>query len=457
MPRLMRRHNPPFVRMRPGRSSPVPSQAARLLAAVLVVAVGCAETATDPDVPVPTTIALSTPAVAIGAIGSIVQLTATVKDQNQTVIAGALITWATSAPQVASVDSGRVTGESNGTATISATSGSLRADAVVSVQQIPAMITVSPDSLVLIGEGDTALVTAAVADSGGTLIEDPDVAYTTDPDSVATVTPEGLVTAMAAGSATVRAVASGNGAAVERAVPVTVYALLEITTTDLPSGVLGVDYGTVLLDAEGGNGSYAWSLAAASEPLPAGMSLSAAGELNGRPTAVEARDVAFQVVSGDGQVAVRHMPIGVTGLLVLVTTELPNAGLDAPYAHSLVAAGGTGGYVWSLLSGSLPAGLALDSASGQIAGTATTPGSAEVTVGVTSGDGQAAQRALSLSVNEALAVTTTSLPDGTQYQPYTTEPLVAEGGGGSYAWGLAAGSDPLPPGLTLDSTGTITG
>lgn len=56
-----------------------------------------------------------------------------------------------------------------------------------------------------------------------------------------------------------------------------------------------------------------------------------------------------------------------------------------------------------------------------------------------------------------LTITTSSLPDGTQNQPYAAA-LGGTGGTTPYAWSLGSGSPSLPAGLSLNSTtGTITG
>ena len=56
-----------------------------------------------------------------------------------------------------------------------------------------------------------------------------------------------------------------------------------------------------------------------------------------------------------------------------------------------------------------------------------------------------------------LTITTSSLPDGTENQPYATA-IGGSGGITPYTWSLASGSPPLPAGLSLDATtGTITG
>ena len=55
-----------------------------------------------------------------------------------------------------------------------------------------------------------------------------------------------------------------------------------------------------------------------------------------------------------------------------------------------------------------------------------------------------------------LSISTTSLPDGNLSQTYSAT-LQASGGTGTRTWSLAAGSGPLPDGLTLSSSGVISG
>ncbi|HTZ98825.1 MAG TPA: hypothetical protein VMB02_00745 [Candidatus Aquilonibacter sp.] len=58
---------------------------------------------------------------------------------------------------------------------------------------------------------------------------------------------------------------------------------------------------------------------------------------------------------------------------------------------------------------------------------------------------------------QPLKITTTSLPSGTLGTVYPTTTLQATGGVLPYTWSLAAGSGPLPTGLTLAASGAITG
>jgi hypothetical protein len=57
---------------------------------------------------------------------------------------------------------------------------------------------------------------------------------------------------------------------------------------------------------------------------------------------------------------------------------------------------------------------------------------------------------------EELDISTTALPVGYTCTPYNVE-LGATGGTAPYTWALAAGSDPLPAGLSLTADGTIIG
>jgi hypothetical protein len=67
--------------------------------------------------------------------------------------------------------------------------------------------------------------------------------------------------------------------------------------------------------------------------------------------------------------------------LIVTTQSLPNATVGTPYGATLTATGGLPPYTWSIISGSLPPGLVLDS-SGNITGTPTVAGTYNFTVQV---------------------------------------------------------------------------
>jgi hypothetical protein len=89
-------------------------------------------------------------------------------------------------------------------------------------------------------------------------------------------------------------------------------------------------------------------------------------------------------------------------LTVATTTALPGGTQGTAYNQTLAAGGGTSPYRWTLLSGSLPAGLTL-STGGVISGTPTGTGTANFTVQVTDSSSpvQTAQATLSITITTA--------------------------------------------------------
>ena len=132
----------------------------------------------------------------------------------------------------------------------------------------------------------------------------------------------------------------------------------------------------------------------------------------------------------------------------------PSGEVGVAYSNPLAVTDGTPPFVWSVVSGSLPAGLTLNAATGLLSGTPTTAGSFAFTVRVTDDAGQSATKAVTLVV-AATPVLTFAPPAGEVSVAYTYQPVVT-GGTDPYTWRVSAGS--LPAGLTLNATtGQITG
>jgi hypothetical protein len=140
----------------------------------------------------------------------------------------------------------------------------------------------------------------------------------------------------------------------------------------------------------------------------------------------------------------------------ITTSTLPDGTVGSAYSSTVAAIGGTAPYTFALPSGQLPAGLALTPSSGLISGTPNgAPGTSAFTVSVTGQDGLSSTKGLSIRVANPLALTTTSLPNGTIGAAYS-QGLAATGGATPYTWSAVAGA--LPAGLSLNtSTGTISG
>ena len=165
-------------------------------------------------VPAPTTVAVTPDTVVLEALGDTVRLTAEVRDQIGRPMPDEVVTWASSDPQVAPVDSaGLVTALGNGTATITATSGAISGSALAIVMQVARSVTVSPsaDTVVV---GDTLRMTAQALDANRQLVAGAEFAWSSSDESVATVDTSGLVRGVGEGNATIAAVAgSAEGTA----------------------------------------------------------------------------------------------------------------------------------------------------------------------------------------------------------------------------------------------------
>ena len=150
--------------------------------------------------------------------------------------------------------------------------------------------------------------------------------------------------------------------------------------------------------------------------------------------------------------------ITVNALLAISTNSLAFATKGIPYFGVVSATGSPGPFTWALSAGSLPAGLSLSSSttnSVTIAGTPSSVGTSNFTIEVTAG-GFSVDQALSLAVNPppGLAVATSSLANGTAGVAYN-QSLQAVNGASPYKWSRSSGN--LPAGLTLSSSGIISG
>jgi hypothetical protein len=178
---------------------------------------------------------------------------------------------------------------------------------------------------------------------------------------------------------------------------------VQITTTSLPGGQVNSAYSATLA-ATGGATPYSWSLSGGS--LPAGLSLSAAGQFTGTPTASGTVSFTVRVAdsSSPAKTATANLSITIAAVganpLQITTTSLPSGQVSSAYTAILVATGGTTPYSWSLSGGSLPAGLSL-SAAGQITGTPTASGTASFTVQVTDSSSSAQTATANLSIGIA--------------------------------------------------------
>ncbi len=171
-----------------------------------------------------------------------------------------------------------------------------------------------------------------------------------------------------------------------------------VTTTSLSSGTQNAAYSATLA-ATGGTTPYAWSIISGS--LPTGLTLTpATGIISGTPTGTGSSSFSVQVTDANSLKATQALTLTVTANPPSVTTtSLASGTHNSSYSATLAATGGTTPYTWSILSGTLPAGLTLAPSTGIISGTPTGTGASCFTVQVKDANSLTADKALSLMIN----------------------------------------------------------
>ena len=220
--------------------------------AVVALAKGCGDgdspsAPPTPEPARPTTVTVSPATHELTALGTTVQLSVEVRDQSSAVMAGATVTWTSSASSVATVDaSGLVTAAGNGTATITASAGSASGSAVVTVTQSVASVEVSPSVDELTTLGATVQLTAEAFDANGHAVAGAEFSWESSDDAVATVDESGLVTGVSKGVATITARAGdASGSAV-------VSVMQPVASVEVSPSVETIGLGSTLqLTAEG--------------------------------------------------------------------------------------------------------------------------------------------------------------------------------------------------------------
>jgi hypothetical protein len=230
----------------------------------------------------------------------------------------------------------------------------------------------------------------------------------------------------------------------------------------LPNGENGVGYSTTI-SFTGGVAPYTFNKPA----LPACLQLvtsttGTTAAISGRPCGSGA--TTFTVTLGDsgGAAPVSQqftITISPPPALSISTTSLAPGTVDAVYAGAVATQGGAAPLAWSVTLGALPPGLVLNPANGKITGIPTTAGTYSFTVQVKDSalpTSQMATQALSIAIATPapLSITTSSLPAGVTATGYSGT-LQATGGVLPYTWSITNGQ--LPAGLSINSSGTITG
>ncbi|MDW5442299.1 putative Ig domain-containing protein [Polaromonas sp. SM01] len=159
----------------------------------------------------------------------------------------------------------------------------------------------------------------------------------------------------------------------------------------------------------------------------------------------------FTVKDDVAQPIVYNVTIG----LSLSPSSVPAATVGQAYSPTtLSTTGGTAPYTYTLIAGSLPPGMTLPSA-GTLAGTPAAAGTFNFTVKATDALAISGTRAYSLTVAApTITIAPPVLPAMTEGTAYN-QAITASGGTATYSYAITSGS--LPTGLSLASTGILSG
>ncbi|NCW28675.1 MAG: hypothetical protein EBV83_10385, partial [Verrucomicrobia bacterium] len=229
---------------------------------------------------------------------------------------------------------------------------------------------------------------------------------------------------------------------------------LNLATTNLPSGLTGNSYRAALA-ATGGVAPFLWSLA--SGTLPDGLSISDEGILDGSPTAPGQFMLSIRVTDSAGISTNRSLQINITDPLQITTATLADGTRGSSYTTSLEATGGTGGYLWTILSGSLPDGLNL-ATNGVITGSPTAAGPTSFVVQVNDSSLQSTTQLVSLEVLPPVDPYS-AWSSGVAWDKYNSDPSAdPDLDGRSNLMEYTSGSSPLlSEGPLLETSFTNTG
>ena len=377
------------------------------------------------------------------------------------IASGALPTWAS-----LNAGTGVISGTPNSTNvanfTVRATDANgCAATRAYTVAPVCPTISISPASLTQgrVGQAYSATLTA----SGGT------APYSTWSVTAGTL-PTGLtlnastgvisgtpsVAASPATSVTVR-VNDNFGCQGTQVVSLQICPVITLSPVTPAAGTVGTAYSQTIT-ATGGSTPYTYSVQTGL--LPPGLTLnSSTGVVSGTPTAEVSNTVTMRATDANGCSGTQSMTFATSCPPITITpASLPVGLVGSAYSQALSASGGTAPYgSWTVSSGTLPAGLTLNSSTGLISGTPSAGNGAGVAITVQVRDSLncLGQINYTLKICPIITVNPTSLSNGTVGLVYN-QTVSATGGATPYVYAVSTGA--LPTWASLNSsTGAITG
>ena len=207
------------------------------------------------------------------------------------------------------------------------------------------------------------------------------------------------------------------------------------------NGEVGVAYSQQPV-LTGGTAPFTWAIVAGS--VPTGLALNAStGLLSGTPTAAGNFSMTVSVTDSFNQVASKTVGVTIAAQPAFVAAAPAAGQVGVAYSASLGVTGGTTPLTWSVVAGSLPAGLTLNAATGVVSGTPTTVGSSPFTASVIDANGQTATKAVTLVVTAGPLVIVKTANVSSAAEGSTVAYTVTVTNTGPTVWTGATLSDPL--------------
>lgn len=226
---------------------------------------------------------------------------------------------------------------------------------------------------------------------------------------------------------------------------------LTFSSSLLPDGNIAIPY-SALFNTQGGDPPIQFAMTSGS--LPPGITLDKTQALQGTPSTPG--KYTFTVQASDSKTptltAMQTFTLTIDNNLVLPNTSLPGAVQNVVYLEQIQPAGGTPPYHFALgPNSSLPPGLSLNTATGQVSGTPTavTQNTMVITISDSAPQPASISPFVTLGVAPPLSFQTTTLPDGPRGIGYFGGNISLIGGRQPYTVQVSSGA--LPNGLTASA------
>ncbi len=250
-------------------------------------------------------------------------------------------------------------------------------------------------------------------------------------------------------------VENANGCISTRTYTINIFAANPVLTPGVYSPTCNYQNYTATSLATGGVPPYVWTIE--NGVLPNGLTLnSALGSINGFVIEPGFFEFTIRVTDSLSNYAEEVRSILVYDSPRILTTSIPSGILNSPYNFTLSKSGGVVPYAWSIISGTLPAGLVLNGITGAITGTPTAEGYSEIRVTISDVNGCRDTKNYVFQIIGEPKINAAQLPPACEGQAYS-EYIIVTGGSLPYYWFISSIDQP-PSGFTLNiATGELSG